>query len=475
MKYSKTILKTFLVIICSFGLLYQTSQLMRQYLSGKTVVNLEVKRLHNEKIPGITICYPQGLSIKRIAEFFGNDQELYIEYSKLDKMLTTFPRTINQTTIDLATTKIRQIFFEILRKKELKGLTAHQLLANFSIPYHYINQNNPFVKSLETTVIFISFSGIANPFRNYSKFKLSDENTEPIESLSLYGYSISTIRKCFTFFSSLSLKWRNFTMNLDYLSIRLEHSNSWSPSIDFEEYYLSIHSPNTLPELTNDENFIVMNASKDYSVTYSQINTELLDSGYDTNCFKYDLDYKHANNMRSDCFTSCYLENIKPLCNDKIPDSSQLLRKEFLDYNRNDTFLYNYCVHKTKHFEIQTKCSRQCKFDCKFSHYLWDIKVKSEWTGDPFVKSGMFQLKHNRMPDILIKHLPETTLISFVCSFGGLLGMWLGLNILVIFDSTINVINKLIVVQQKHVNKTMIIFQRKFNKFFNKRNLSLKI
>ena len=39
------------------------------------------------------------------------------------------------------------------------------------------------------------------------------------------------------------------------------------------------------------------------------------------------------------------------------------------------------------------------------------------------------------MPDIIIKYLPQTTFLSLVCNFGGLLGMWLGLSVLNIFES----------------------------------------
>ena len=44
------------------------------------------------------------------------------------------------------------------------------------------------------------------------------------------------------------------------------------------------------------------------------------------------------------------------------------------------------------------------------------------------------------MPDIFIRSVPEITFIQFVCSFGGLMGMWLGISILVIFDDICKII-----------------------------------
>ena len=39
-------------------------------------------------------------------------------------------------------------------------------------------------------------------------------------------------------------------------------------------------------------------------------------------------------------------------------------------------------------------------------------------------------LQHSSTPDIIVRLSFEMTLMSFVCNFGGLLGMWLGFNIL---------------------------------------------
>ena len=41
---------------------------------------------------------------------------------------------------------------------------------------------------------------------------------------------------------------------------------------------------------------------------------------------------------------------------------------------------------------------------------------------------------HSEYPDIFIEHIPEMSLISFLCNFGGLLGMWLGLSLFGIFN-----------------------------------------
>ena len=60
------------IIICSVCLLYQCNQLLLQYSSGKTVVNIEIKRQSYESLPAITLCYPQIVSIKLIKNYCQN-------------------------------------------------------------------------------------------------------------------------------------------------------------------------------------------------------------------------------------------------------------------------------------------------------------------------------------------------------------------------------------------------------------------
>ena len=38
------------------------------------------------------------------------------------------------------------------------------------------------------------------------------------------------------------------------------------------------------------------------------------------------------------------------------------------------------------------------------------------------------KINHNEMPDITIRYIPEMPLLTFICNFGGILGMWLGIS-----------------------------------------------
>ena len=58
-------------------------------------------------------------------------------------------------------------------------------------------------------------------------------------------------------------------------------------------------------------------------------------------------------------------------------------------------------------------------------------------------------MKHSSFPDILITHLPEITFNAFVCNFGGLLGLWLGLSVFTIFSEFRDICIKLFVKRQQ--------------------------
>ena len=69
-------------LFCSIFLIYQFSDLLSQYMSGKTVVNIEVKRELYENLPAITLCLPQIVSMERHAKFNPQFQQDYHNYHK---------------------------------------------------------------------------------------------------------------------------------------------------------------------------------------------------------------------------------------------------------------------------------------------------------------------------------------------------------------------------------------------------------
>ena len=177
-----------------------------------------------------------------------------------------------------------------------------------------------------------------------------------------------------------------------------------------------------------------------YLIRYSQIKTELLDKRYDTACFNYDIDYKHANfNMRSDCITHCYQRKMnKQVYHSSVKSfapSQYLHRADAFDQVPNNFTDHPYLENQDIKSKIKLECLDECPKDCKLNYYSMDVdKYKKLNETEKFE----FYLEHDNMPDISITHIPEFSFISLVCNLGGLIGMWLGISILVIFDEIYN-------------------------------------
>ena len=238
-----------------------------------------------------------------------------------------------------------------------------------------------------------------------------------------------------------------FKLDLDYLTINVLHQNTWfSPGIyDWMQngVFLSIHSPYVLPNIINGENFLKIESQRSHLLTYSSISTELLDNKFDTNCINYDLDdHKSHVNIRSDCITLCILDAMKKECHiDCVFQTEALLRKQlfvnkpglrFCHIFANDSI--NQCLYKNVLIH-KFLCNNKCQSGCQFTYYDWEVKTENFLQVSPWYKQVYINVKHNRLPDQIVKHFPETTFISFIYNFGGLLGMWLGMSVLDFFFS----------------------------------------
>ena len=183
-------------------------------------------------------------------------------------------------------------------------------------------------------------------------------------------------------------------------------------------------------------------------IKYSVIKLLRLGKDYDTDCRLYGHNYKYET--RSDCLTSCVQKHHNIVCNStKLAFMNTLVREEFISENRNKSFTN--CSAYTQTIEdAMISCSKYCNLNCQYKHFPAVIEKLSE------VNNSQIDLyvKNNEITDVLIKYIPETSLISFVCNFGGLLGMWLGLSIMAIFNDILIQIFKLTLIKVKAYNQT---------------------
>ena len=184
---------------------------------------------------------------------------------------------------------------------------------------------------------------------------------------------------------------------------------------------------------------------------YSMIKILRLGKDYDTDCRWYGQDYKY--DTWSDCLTTCVQKHHNIVCNStKLPFLGTLVREEFISENRNKSFT-NCSAYTQTNQDMIIRCWNHCKPNCQYKHYPADIQKISD-SNNSIVGAYIY---HNEMPDVLVKYIPETSLISFVCNFGGLLGMWLGLSIMTTFNEILIPFFKLTWIKVKANHQTNVI------------------
>ena len=230
--------------------------------------------------------------------------------------------------------------------------------------------------------------------------------------------------------------WREFQAQINEININIDNV-AVEKSFPFSKYvHISIHSPNNLSDLDSSRGFNLIDIKQLTSLKYSEHRIQRLGKGYDTDCYSYDSDTNFSYyRMRSDCVNECYQDKMRKLCNvDRgILMSFSLIRREYF-VNRSEKILS--CYRNLDNFQFKQHCEKICKVECNFKHYPLEIEKTSSL-------NNKIRIIHNEFPDIFVKHIPEMNLIDFVCNFGGLLGMWLGLSLFGIFNDIFDTVTKI--------------------------------
>ena len=98
------------------------------YILGKTVVNIEVKRLIVQPLPAITVCIPALFSMSKLSELNNIDKILYENYTILVKQSIA-----NRTLTNKARKKLEYLYKQISNGKIEKIFNFAHLLNNMSV------------------------------------------------------------------------------------------------------------------------------------------------------------------------------------------------------------------------------------------------------------------------------------------------------------------------------------------------------
>lgn len=128
----RRVIKYLIVLLCVSGLAFQVTQLVLQYLSRRTIVHLEFETLWYNRLPAITICYPNMIAMNKTAERFAQLKPVYNQYKK---------RLAEANDYEFHDRKLRQKLDDIYENDFLGFIRRQNLsfaqLAELSIPFTY--------------------------------------------------------------------------------------------------------------------------------------------------------------------------------------------------------------------------------------------------------------------------------------------------------------------------------------------------
>ena len=237
---------TFIKIICFaisvIGLGLHSTQLFGQYMSGKTVINMEVGRRYEDTLPGITICYPIALSMKRTAKLNDNTMTYYEVY---DKLINKLDKNFTEKNLEYVKDEL-----QILQNKTNYELEKWQgsMLDYFD---NYTVDHNQITMEEDNKI-------------HQGKWIEDDKSRliKPIESYVHFGTQQS---KCFSYFTMLQKEWRSFLTSFTMIILAIDHGVPYRSLVLYDRFYISFHSPNFLPDLIiPGENFMEFWLGQDY-------------------------------------------------------------------------------------------------------------------------------------------------------------------------------------------------------------------
>ena len=423
---TKLILKSIVWIVSSICFFYQVPQLFAIYLSGQTRVDNQLTSLVYSEIPAITICLPTFVSMKRFSDNMlknstdPRQRHLYEEYRQFMDQFKEWDQHANFTH-----TNIFNKFKDELSKM---NITMKQIFDEVSVldmnmskfHLHVINKNGK-LEELSPP----------KPLRSIVPF------VDP--------------RQCFTYFTEF---YSNYKYGDKFKLIKLEmnfyHDKHDFPLSEYNygDFHIALHSTNCLPKYFREETFMALKMTKKNVITFHEILTKYLEPPFDNECKWYNLTQTH-NDMRSDCVRKCIDQDLmkfdpRTKCISTAQNFKLIRRENLNEFESLKLCNYqNYTMELMKkkiqlQIELEHRCQSECPVNCREKFYDFRIGVANVHGDIHRDNEFGILVMHDRFPDQLIEHKPMMSWIEMISNLGGLLGMWLGLSVVTLFEYIIN-------------------------------------
>jgi len=200
-----------------------------------------------------------------------------------------------------------------------------------------------------------------------------------------------------------------------------------------------VHAPDHIP---GSEDYQKLGALEElwYKIYFTRTVSHLLKTPYKTNCRDYELGNKNKNQSREECYQNCVLNWYRKECF-CLPKLQFPLSRNNL---KADDML---CVDgvqcadeqiKEKAYQMEMNYQNDCLPNCVQQTYSFEAEQFHTRMG-----RNLFTLIKTKEPDRVFVHLPEVTFIQFICNIASLAGMWLGLTVMIMFDTIINLVSSM--------------------------------
>jgi hypothetical protein len=199
--------------------------------------------------------------------------------------------------------------------------------------------------------------------------------------------------------------------------------------------------------------FLIKN-NRNYDLIFHKKSILRLPKPYKTDCHLYEEEVNSSNIYglsRELCLLKCRTERIRSKFDCLRYTSETIFEDQF-----SDSKICNISVHLNLnedgiyYFEAieAIKCFQECKAECVQEVYSFDLHEVDRSDGD-LINYNIYKNATNSenislvslivrgFDEISYIHLPKMRFTDFWSSFGGLLGLWLGLSVLAIYDNII--------------------------------------
>ena len=136
----KTFIKIIILILTGSGLFYQAGIIFHQFMSGKTVVRLEIGNNQEKIPPAIIVCYPVLYSMEKTAKY-------YPDFNETNKKYLELLRTNQPEAIKYYSSIFRHWTLENLKNN---GLDMKLLFDESTVKYKALDGKN---------IVLVSFFG----------------------------------------------------------------------------------------------------------------------------------------------------------------------------------------------------------------------------------------------------------------------------------------------------------------------------